>query len=569
MASLVFISYCPLSGQQLNPNNNTEYIVQDSVLIPTRDHAIITAIIARKKSDTALPAILTFTIYPGPLLRSTAMTFAARDYVGVVATTRGKRLSPQEVEPFEHDAEDAYDIIEWISKQTWCNGKVGMYGGSYNGFSTWAATKNIHPALKTIIPIAAAAPGYDMPKFNGVFRNFFALPWMRQVTNSKLDDLTETNNEKKWDSVFNTWYYEGRSYRSIDTIDGRPNKIYHRWLDHPAYDRYWSNMIPQKEQFAKINIPVLTITGYYDGEQAGALYYFYEHYKYHGNPDHYLLIGPFDHQGVQGMAKRIVDRYLIDSVARIIFFPVIVTQWFDHILKNGPRPPLIQKKFNYQVMGTNRWYHADRIQDISNDTLTFYFSDTHTGQHYQLSHSAPKMKDKYVKVIVDFKKRRSQQKNWNIIDSNFNQYQYLSFISEPFPESTRVSGSFIADLSVIINKKDLDIEMEMFELMPNGKYFLLSTEFMSRASLAKDGSTRKLLEPGKRADIPVRNTFFTSKQLSKGSRLVFLLGVPVRYDRQINYGSGKDVSDETLDDAKIPLEVKWLISSRIKVPIFR
>ena len=392
---------------------------------------------------------------------------------------------------------------------------------------------------------------------------------MHQVTNSKLDDLAEASNEKKWDSVFNKWYYEGRSYRSIDSIDGRPNKIYQRWLEHPAYDSYWSNMIPQKEQFANINIPVLTITGYYDGEQVGALYYFYEHHKYNRNPDHYLIIGPFDHQGVQGMAKRIVDRYAIDSVARIIFFPITITQWFDYILKNGPRPPLVQNKINYQMMGTNKWRHVTSLKEINNDTLTFYISSTRSGQHYKLASSAVKNKAGYVKTIVDFKDRKSQQKNWNIIDSNFNQYNYLSFISEPFDESINVNGSFIADLSLIINKQDLDIEMEMFELMPDGKYFLLSTEFMCRASLAKDGSRRQLLEPGKQAIIPVRNTFFTSKQLSKGSRLVFLLGVPVRYDRQINYGSGKDVSDETIDDGKIPLEIKWLLSSWIKVPVFR
>src|SRR5262245_48800947 len=159
IATLVLTTgYYSSSGQQLNSNNKTEYIVEDSVLIPTRDNAAITAMIARKRSDTALPVILTFTIYPGPFLRNMAMTLASRDYVGIVATTRGKRLSPQEVEPFEHDADDAYDIIDWISKQSWCNGKVGMYGGSYSGFSTWSATKKLHPALKTIIPIAAASP---------------------------------------------------------------------------------------------------------------------------------------------------------------------------------------------------------------------------------------------------------------------------------------------------------------------------------------------------------------------------------------------------------------------------
>ena len=132
---------------------NIDFIIEDSVLIHTRDGATISATIVRKKDlTTPQPVILTFTIYPNPFDKNIAMAFAARDFVGVVANTRGKRLSPQPIEPFEHDADDAFDIIEWISKQTWCNGKIGMYGGSYAGFSTWAATKKNASCIKNYCP---------------------------------------------------------------------------------------------------------------------------------------------------------------------------------------------------------------------------------------------------------------------------------------------------------------------------------------------------------------------------------------------------------------------------------
>ena len=51
-------------------------------------------------------------------------------------------------------------------------------------------------------------------------------------------------------------------------------------------------MIPQGEEYSKINIPVLSTTGYYDGGQNGAIHYLKEHYKYNPNAEHYLLIIP-------------------------------------------------------------------------------------------------------------------------------------------------------------------------------------------------------------------------------------------------------------------------------------
>ncbi|MEO8516647.1 MAG: CocE/NonD family hydrolase [Flavobacterium sp.] len=60
---------------------------------------------------------------------------ADKDYVGVVAYIHGIRTNLKEYAPYEHEGKDIYEIIDWISKQTWCNGKVAMYGGSYTGFS--------------------------------------------------------------------------------------------------------------------------------------------------------------------------------------------------------------------------------------------------------------------------------------------------------------------------------------------------------------------------------------------------------------------------------------------------
>src|SRR5262245_21153996 len=94
---------------------------------------------------------------------------AARGYAGVVAYTRGKGRSPDTPTTYEYDGQDARTVIDWISKQLWSDGRVGMYSGSYNGCTQWAATKNLHPALKTIVPYVANNPGNGLPMENNVF----------------------------------------------------------------------------------------------------------------------------------------------------------------------------------------------------------------------------------------------------------------------------------------------------------------------------------------------------------------------------------------------------------------
>lgn len=116
-----------------------------------------------------MPAILFYTTYYQDASDAIfAKKSADRDYVGIVAYARGIKTDLKNYKHFENEGTDIYDIIDWISKQKWCNGSVGMYSGSYTGYSQWATVKNIHPALKTIVPQVAVMPGYDFPMENNV-----------------------------------------------------------------------------------------------------------------------------------------------------------------------------------------------------------------------------------------------------------------------------------------------------------------------------------------------------------------------------------------------------------------
>ena len=121
-------------------------------------------------------------------------------------------------------------------------------------------------------------------------------------------------------------------------------------------------------------------------------------------------------------------------------------------------------------------------------------------------------------------------------------------------------------LDAAINKRDMDFTMSVYELMPDGQRIHLSY-YLGRASYARDMSERVLLTPGKRTLIAFERTPLISRRMSTGSRLLVMLTVNKNGFAQINYGTGKGVNDESIADAKEPLQVRWYNDSYVTVPI--
>ena len=552
-------------GTQLLKNLEKEvFTIYDSIKVSTKDNGILTlSVVLNNKAPKPQSTILINTIYSDLKNINDAKKLASDNYIGVILNTRGKYLSNNSIEPFEHEVEDINEAINWIIKQPWSNGKVGMIGGSYLGFSQWAATKKLHPALKTIIPQAAVGIGTeDFPMNNNIFTSY-AIRWLNYVVNSKMTDYTDFSDVKKWNSTYKQWYITGKPFRQLDFISGKSNIIFQRWLNHPSFDSYWKNMIPYKKDFSKINIPILTITGYFDADQLGALYYLRNHYKYNTNADHYLIIGPYDHSGAQGYIKNELKGYTIDSVANIDFNRIWI-EWFDYILKDGKKPSFLKNKINYQVMGTNQWKNVNSVENFSKNKLKFYLENNGLLSDEKISNKS------FSLLKVDFKDRSDVDelldlKN-EIVENKIYTKNSLIFTTNTFDKSFEFSGNFSGKFKFSINKKDVDVFVYLYELMPNGKYFLLST-YLERASYNKNNEKRNLLTPNRKETISISNNKFISKKIEKGSKLVAIVGVVKTPYYQINYGTGKDVSDEIILDAKEPLEIKFYNDSYIDVPI--
>ncbi|HMB56716.1 MAG TPA: CocE/NonD family hydrolase [Arenimonas sp.] len=550
-------------------DDHRRYLIDDQVLITMPDGAHVAAMLVRPRSvGTTLPTLFEFTIYSVDLWGITdAKKSAAYGYAGVVAYTRGKGRSPDPVVPYEHDGEDAAAVIDWISKQPWSDGRVGMYGGSYNGFAAWAAAKHHPPALKAIMDSATTAPGIDVPMQGGVFLNFL-YPWVPYTTNNKaLDDATY-NDQARWTRLNRSWYASGQAYRSLDRIDGTPSPVFRRWLDHPSYDAYWQRMIPYREEFAGIDIPVLTTTGYYDGGMVGALYYLNQHLRYNPRADHSLVIGPYDHFVMQNGVARNLLGYDIDPAASIDL-PELRYQWFDYLFKGGKKPELLQDRINYQVMGANEWKHAPTLATMANSVLRFHLTDDQVGDQRRLDAARPP-RGAVIEQSVDFGDRSNidYASPPLLINRSVDSNNGLVFLSDPMTQATEFSGLFSGRLDFSIDKRDVDYNLALYELLPSGEYLQLSSH-IGRASFARDRSHRSLLTPGKRQSLTFTSERMTSRQLQPGSRLVLVLSVNKQPDIQINYGSGKDVSDETIADGKRPLHLRWYDSSYIDIPVWR
>ncbi|MBZ9610081.1 CocE/NonD family hydrolase [Rheinheimera maricola] len=553
----------------------TEYDVKDKILIQTRDGAEISAIVVKKKGNSLpLPTIFQFTIYVrddknGRDINSLKKA-VDNGYVGVIAYSRGKRHSSDNVFPYETDGKDAYDVINWISKQTWSNGKVGMYGGSYNGFTQWAATKQLNPSLKTIVPYVANRPGMGLPMESNIFINP-NYEWAFYVTNNKRLDNVVGNDRARFRKMQNIWWETGRPYRELDEIDGQPNKFFQKWLLHPSYDEYWQSMVPYKEEFANIDIPVLSVDGYYNDSQVSGLYYLRQHLKYNPNAQHYLIIGPYDHFGAQRGGQSNMRGLAIDDNA-LIDLNKITYEWFDYILKEGVKPSFLKDKVNYYVMGENVWRSAPTIESMSNSTLQLFLTEKEdfVSKFYKLDSRRPAKED-YLQQEVDFSDRKISNNDYYpdpIIRDQIDTENGYVFVSDTFNNETIVNGSFSGELVVSINKKDVDLGITLYELLPNGKYFHLSYNIF-RASYSNDPSKRNLLTPGKKEKLKFYDSRLISRKMEKGSRLVVYVNVNKNPFSQINYGTGTDVSDESINDAEEELIINWYNESFINVPVLK
>lgn len=568
----------PFVAEIAAENEQRRYTVDKDVAVYTPDGGILCAVVVRPRAAKPLPTLLQFTIYANAEQNlSDARQSAAHGYVGVVGLVRGKGCSLGTPTPYVGDAADADALIDWISTQSWSDGRVGIYGGSYSGGTAWGAAKHLPKALKAIMVGAPVAPGIDVPMEGNVIWSF-VYPWPFYTTDNKWLDEATYNLNARWNRLNHEWYVSGRPYRDLEKIDGTPNPIFDAWMAHPSYDAYWQAAIPYKEEFSRIDIPVLQTAGYFGGGPGAAVYYMSQHYKYYPRAEHYLVIGPYDHFGGQRGTFSLLRPpttflagYELDPVAQIDLYVDLRFKWFDYVLKGGAKPDILRDKVNYQVTGANTWKHSPSLAAMSARTLKFYLSPAQSNGAYRLDRARAPGNATSIALRVNLADRSDADSivpGGGLLDTAIDISNGIEFISNPLTEPVELSGLFSGRLDFVTNKKDFDFQVTLYEKTSRGQYFLLAP-YWSRASHVGDIVNRRLMTPGKRQRLDFRSVRLMSHQLQPGSKIIAVVQVIKNPGQQINYGTGKDVSDEFIADAQDPLTINWFDDSYIEVPIGR
>lgn len=572
----------PLVESLAAADDARRYVIDSDLRVGTPDGATVCALVVRPKGAGPLPTLLKFTIYDDPAVTlDDARRTAANHYAAMIGFTRGKGCSPQVPEPFIHDGADADALIEWIARQAWSDGRVGMYGGSYEGFTQWAAARHPPKALKAIMPSVSASPGVDFPMDGGIFMSY-GLPWPLYTTGNKYLDDAVYFDPQRWDRLQRDWYLSGRAYRDLDAMAGVTNPVWERWLSHPLYDGFWRGLKPTMAELAKLDIAVLATTGYYDSGQSGALSYWTRLVRARPKGRHYLLIGPWDHHTAQlgtisplGSSPGALREMPIDAAGQFDIAGLRY-QWFDWIFGRGPRPAILADRVNFEVMGANRWRHSPSIAAMGR-TRRYYLTGSPTPDGYGLG-SSPQPARASTQTI-DLRDRSDVDRfaprgplidqaldDWPIVTQGLDLANAIVFETPVLPQSLEVSGLFTAGLDLTINKRDLDLAVTLFDITADGKWIQLSYDW-ERASQVRDPGRRHLLQPGRRTRLLLQARRTTSRLLAAGDRLAVVIAVLKQPGEQINYGSGRPVEDETIEDAKAPLQVQWWGDSWVDVPV--
>lgn len=272
-----------------------------------------------------------------------------RGFVVALQDVRGRHDSDGTFYPFNDEGPDGYDSIEWFAEQEWCTGKVGMMGGSYVGWVQWIAARERPPHLSTIVSTAAAGKWQEeLPYHNGMIY-LPLLGWLNTVSGRLWNDSGPID----WQTVYRTL-----PLRRLDKAIGRDMPVLHDWLDHPLFDEYWKAVRLTADDFAGIDLPVLHITGWYDGDQPGTLF-FYDGMRAHSPAAErqHLLVGPWDHAGTRTPSRTTggVD-FGEDAVVDVL---AAHARWFDRWLKDDDNGQDRDHRARYFATGSNVWRTGD------------------------------------------------------------------------------------------------------------------------------------------------------------------------------------------------------------------
>jgi len=556
-----FLFLNPAYGQA--PGTAKSVSIQWGVKIAVRDGVKLNGTLYKPADvQEPLPVIFTFTPYIADTYHERGMYFARNGYIFLGIDVRGRGNSEGAFEPFVNEGRDGHDVVEWLARQPWCNGKVTMWGGSYAGFDQWSVLKEFPSHLATIVPAAAAHPGVDFPFNSNVFSPY-EIQWIT-YTSGLTPNLKLFNESTYWQDKFLELYLKHLPFKELDDLVGNPSPIFQKWLSHPVPDDYYDAMAPSEQDYQRINVPILTITGHYDGDQPGALEYYRRHMK-HGSKEatanHYLIIGPWDHAGTRTPNRDVGG--LRFGEASLVDLNGLHKEWYDWTMKSGKKPEFLKNRVAYYVVGPGAeyWKYADSLEAICAKQNVFYLhsggsaNDVFSSGLLGPAKPAREKSDTYTYDPMDTRSAdleaaagenyiTDQRAALNLFGNG------VIYHSAPFAEAAEVSGALRLVCWMAMDAPDTDFEVTVYEIMPDGTSIALTQDRM-RARYRDSLREEKLVKAGEINRYEFKSFMWFSRLVSKGSRLRLVLRSTNSIGVQKNYNSGGVVAEESGKDSRI------------------
>jgi putative CocE/NonD family hydrolase len=326
-----------------------------SVPVPMRDGVRLFANVFLPTESSRLPAILVRTPYgKGVDITPNYQAFVEHGYAIVVQDVRGRYESEGAFQPFTQEISDGDDTLNWVARQPWSNGKIGMIGGSYVGITQWKAASANNPHLKAIFPVVS---GYDD------YRDRYYSTGGALKLGNRLEWMSENLRAPGYHQDFGKFVLH-LPVRSSDVAAlGWTSPIYQDIIEHPAFDAFW-RAASTREHLDRIKVPVFSVGGWYDNFVQSDLEAYAARRKTSALSR--ILVGPWAHnmsvpfEGVDFGAESTVP------------VRALQLQWFDQFLMDKDAPLLSHPPVRIFVMGANKWREETAWPPEQAQTRVFY-----------------------------------------------------------------------------------------------------------------------------------------------------------------------------------------------------
>ncbi|MGE5091356.1 MAG: CocE/NonD family hydrolase [Bacillota bacterium] len=468
---------------------------QQSADIPMRDGVKLHVEIFRPKGATEpLPFIFSRTPYgvggAKNRLSGSYKALAEEGYIFVMEDIRGRYRSEgtfvmqRPPKPAGADAKaidestDTNDSIDWmLANIPGNNGRVGMLGVSYDGWTTAMGMLGGHPALRAVSPQASPADMYLGDDFhhNGAFRLSygFEYAWLTEATRENSDF-----DFGRYDTY--EWYLSVGPLSNIQAKVLKDKKL-PTWTDfvaHPNYDAFWQRQA-MRPYLTRVTVPTLNVAGWWDQEDFYGPVTIYRALETHDDKArNFLVVGPWRHGGWAGGPGQKLGKIDFGSPTGEYYRTRIEAPFFAFYLKD--KGALQQPEATVFESGSNRWRTFSAWPPREANTRSLYFHANGRLAFTPPTGSEGSSFDSYVSdpahpvpyrprpIEPTYYKKGSGWYTWLLEDQRFvqNRPDVLSWETEPLTEDVVVAGDVTAKLFASTTGQDADWIVKLIDVYP-------------------------------------------------------------------------------------------------------